>query len=502
MDINPVMSKFGFGHRSAKHIIIDHEGELWLAMAPVAIGGFLAMGMAGTPGVLRIEPLENGEAAPFNYTATESILKLETKNGAKAEFTIDKNTQAIRIKGNCAFRLNGVVAGMRGSTLNAPEGVTISSGGARYFITAPKGSISFDDSYILGEFRNVTPVLEVEPESGEFELCVYDLPADTEAPAITKTLEECAAENAAEFSAFVESLVDVPAEWADVKEKIAYPLWLCHRFMTSEYEVVVGNKYNDKNTDARLMSIASMAFKDARRAVDMILAYPADMPPVAAVAALRLLDENMLNDSRGEIYRVYQTLEAIARKCMTARTTDQDGLSYYAYRFESGCKTAPAFFDAGEPVLAPDLNAYLVLVSEVIGRLAKMEYDTGIGVKWEARAKELLVKLVAELWDGENFIGKNAYSGEVSGPDDFLSLIPIILGKRLPEEIRAKLAAKIDAGACGSAVGFLLAGGLYDAGEEAAAADIARKALGTVRSDGIECPFYGASLLALAHKVL
>ena len=234
----------------------------------------------------------------------------------------------------------------------------------------------------------------------------------------------------------------------------------------------------------------------------MILAYPADMPPVAGIAAARLLSENMLNDSRGEIYRVYSTLEAVARKCINERTADREGLSFYAYRFESGRKDSPEFFNAGEPVLAPDLNAYLIVVSDVIGKLAKMEYDTGIGEKWEARSKALSSKLIAELWDGENFIGKNAYTGEVSGPDDFLSLIPIVLGARLPKEIISKLAAKIDTKAADSAVGFLLAGGLFDAGEKKAAADIAKKALTRARKDGIECPFYGASLLALSHKVL
>ena len=38
-------------------------------------------------------------------------------------------------------------------------------------------------------------------------------------------------------------------------------------------------------------------------------------------------------------------------------------------------------------------------------------------------------------------------------------------------------------------------------GEKKAAKEIALKALSNVRSNGINCPFYGASLLALAHKL-
>jgi hypothetical protein len=110
------------------------------------------------------------------------------------------------------------------------------------------------------------------------------------------------------------------------------------------------------------MSIASMAFKDAGRAVDMLLAYPPDLPPVAGVAAARLLADGLLNDSRGEIYRIYEALDAVARNCIDERMTERDGLCFYAYRFESGASKSPAFFGVGEPVLAPDLNTYLILV--------------------------------------------------------------------------------------------------------------------------------------------
>ena len=502
MDIKTVMSEFGFGHRCSRHVVVDHEGELWLAMAPVAVGGFLPMGATSMPGTLRVEPLENGNAAPFTYTASEALLELKAKSGGTVKIAIDADAQALRIKGDTAFCLNGGEAAAFVTTLNTPEGVVIGAGSNRYLITAKTGKITFDDTWILNQFHSVTPKLVVEPEGGVFELYAYDLPPDTDIPEITKTLEECAAENSAAFSAFIDTLVDVPAVWNALKEKIAYPVWLCHRVLTGENEVIVANKRNSKETGSRLMSIASMAFKDPKTALEMLLSYPVELPPAAGVAAARLLDENMLNDSRGDIYRVYAALETAARECVKERTVDMDGLSFNAFRFESGLNRSPEFFKAGEPVLTPDLNAYLVIVTEVIGKLAKMEYDDGVAQKWAANSKALTVKLIAELWDGEDFIGKNAYTGELSGPDEFLSLVPIILGARLPQDIIRKLAPKIDGRVTESAVGLPLVGGLYDAGEIAAAKELTVKALEKARDNGISCPFYGASLLALAHKVL
>jgi hypothetical protein len=502
MDIKPVMSKFGFGHRVIRHIIIDQGGELWLKIAPAALGGFLPMGATSLPGTLRVEPLEDGKAVPYTYTATEGILELITQKGAKVKFAVDKDAGALRIAGNTALRLNGVESAAFVTTLKTTDGIIISAGTTRYFMAAKKGKMTFDDSWILNQFHSVTPVLDVEPVEGAFELYAFDLPADTDVPVVTKTLDACAADNSAEFKAFIDTLVDIPAEYSDVKEQLAYPIWLCHRDMERGVEVLVANKYDSTLTNSWLMSIASMAFKDAKKAIGMILCYPVELPPIAGIAVLRLLEDNLLCDSRGEIFKVYEALEAAARKCIKERTADRNGLSFYAYRFESGRERSPAFFKVGEPVLAPDLNTYLIIVSEVLGKLANMEYDVGAGQKWEARAKTLLSMLIAELWDGDSFIGKNAYTGEASMPDEFLSLIPIILGSRLPQEIIGKLAAQITPEVTNSAMGLLLAGGLFDAGEKDAAREIAQKALEAVRKDGIRCPFYGASLLALAHKVL
>lgn len=496
------MSKYGFGHRASRHIILDHEGELWLAAAPPAIAGLWPRSTVEQPGTLRIEPLENGKFAKYAYTATESLIEITTENGAKIKIAIDSGAGAIRIAGNTPFRLNAVEVNFLTGSLNMPGGAMISIKMMRYFVVSKRGKLALDDTYLLNAFRNVTPVLDVEPENGEFEICVYDLPADTDVPEITGTLDDCAAGNTTEFCAFADSIVDIPSEWSDVKEKIAYPLWLCHRYLAGDAEVIVENKRDSTHTNALLMSIASMAFKDSKKAIDMILAFPAELPPALGIAAARLIDENMLNDSRGDIFRVYSALETIARKCIKERTVNSDGLSFYAYGYESGTERTPEYFKAGKPVLAPDLNAYLIIVSEIAGKLALMEYDSGIGQKWAAHAKELKTKLIAELWDGENFVGRNAYTDEASEPDAFLSLVPIILGKRLPGDIISKLAAKIDFEAADSAVGFLLAGGLYDAGETDAAKTVAQTALSNVRKDGIECPFYGASLLALAHKVL
>jgi hypothetical protein len=57
----------------------------------------MPVGGANLPGSLRIEPMEDGAAVPFTYTATEALLELTTEKGARVEFAIDKDAKAIRI---------------------------------------------------------------------------------------------------------------------------------------------------------------------------------------------------------------------------------------------------------------------------------------------------------------------------------------------------------------------------------------------------------------------
>jgi hypothetical protein len=130
-----------------------------------------------------------------------------------------------------------------------------------------------------------------------------------------------------------------------------------------------------------------------------------------------------------------------------------------------------------------------------------MEYDVGAGRKWESLAKELTARLVAELWDGENFIGRNAYTGEPSGPDKLLSLVPILLGSRLRRKSFINSPKKLTRTLPTARPAFSSSGDclmLVKGRRER----IALKALDRARSDAVECPFRGAALLALAHKVL
>jgi hypothetical protein len=107
---------------------------------------------------------------------------------------------------------------------------------------------------------------------------------------------------------------------------------------------------------------------------------------------------------------------------------------------ESGWDDASIFKD-GVPASDPNNMAFLVLLMEAVSRMAAKSGDAAVSDEWAVRAKKLTDILVNEFWDGEKF------ATFVKGkPVDSLSLScyqPIILGKRLPQEIIDKVAEKL-----------------------------------------------------------
>lgn len=159
--------------------------------------------------------------------------------------------------------------------------------------------------------------------------------------------------------------------------------------------------------------------------------------------ALKLLMGN--HDFAAEVPK--DKLEALYNGCakwanwfMLYRDDDHDGIPQYEHGDEAGFDDNSVF--KYNPVMeTPDLSSYLGLLFEALGDLAvilkkeKTESDD-----WYARSKEIIDKLIAHMWNGERFIALVSGTHEVVATDSFLYYIPIVLGKRLPQDIIDKLA--------------------------------------------------------------
>ena len=503
MDIKPYMGKFGFGHRESNHIVVEQNGKLWLAFASQGAGMFMMSGDSQGAGLLELDILHDGKPLPYTYSVTESIIEILSEKGS-CRIVIDADARAVRFEGRgVTIRLDAGQAARGTTSFCTDGGVLLSIGGAQYFFASRQGKITFDDTWILNKFHSVTPVLEISPKDGKVELVAYDLPIDTNPPEITKTIDQCAKENAMDFSRFCDTIVPVPPEWSALREQVAYLMWLNHKRLPNGSDVILPNQLLSPESTPYQQAIISLAIKsDARKAAQVITALTAGAPPAQGYAVLRLFKRGLFkNVSRSDVFKLIDLLNTQALWWTNNRTGIVPDLHFYAYRHEAGTD-ATALFAHDGPVAAPDINTYIILLNEAAAHLFEHVLITADGARLRAAAKEQVGALVSNLWDGDAFTGMNIYTEERVNPGKVISYMPLALGELLPKYITAQLAATIDDGILESPLGVFALLGLNDAGHGKAAARIAKKALNKARTAGVTCPIYGAALLALAHEVL
>ena len=151
----------------------------------------------------------------------------------------------------------------------------------------------------------------------------------------------------------------------------------------------------------------------------------------------------MYKVAKEQLSRFYELMSKAVNWWLQKRT-NKEGLAYYAYRYECGWQNELSL-GSGLPSASCDLAAYLALAAESLAKIADFLGKSGESESWDKLCREQLDKLTRVLWDGERFKCINILTGEAGSCDGLLTLIPLILGKRLPEEITAVLAEKAKA---------------------------------------------------------
>jgi len=143
---------------------------------------------------------------------------------------------------------------------------------------------------------------------------------------------------------------------------------------------------------------------------------------------------------RAKLELLYESVGRWGDWFMKYRDEDGDGLPAFEHGDETGFDDTTLFTEHMQ-VASPDLSAYLVLLFEAVGDLAKLlgEPDE-VAASWYAKSKGLLERMIAHMWDGECFVGLVPFTHEHVISGSFIHYLPIILGDRLPQEIVNKIA--------------------------------------------------------------
>ncbi len=159
-------------------------------------------------------------------------------------------------------------------------------------------------------------------------------------------------------------------------------------------------------------------------------------PPVQGVGLLYLMDHFDLSQMpREELEFLYDRMVKWTEFHLNYRDLDHDGLYENQTPFETGWEDA-TYFRIGFPLASPDMNAYLALQEEALGRLGRLIGKPDDECEaWLNRSADTVRKIIEKFWTNDGWTSVNIVTGERSLPTGLPQYCALLLGKRLPQEI-------------------------------------------------------------------
>ena len=439
---------------------------------------------------LLLTPEKDGRALAYTYGATTSGVRMLTETGSISMTFAEDGS--LRIFGDGLALLVTAKMGFGDVALKRGDVAEISMDGTRFHMIPLVGTVTVDSHYDLLTYRYTDPVIRFLPEKGKLEIAVFDRSYTGTMPE-TLSFEKCRAETEEAFLSFCDKLVTA----ADVGPEESYSLWIGPKdFPGFKGDSYPSNVVTAVYPRAAEQPILALAFRDTDEAYGLITKFAPSitkgglLPEQASgnrglfqtasmehgLAVLELLKNG--TPSEEQCSALYDMLATVDEWWVRNRSSDGGTSFFYAFRYESGY-VSDGIFSEGTPVVAPDLAARMVLLAEALSRLAGRLGLTEAAERWQKAAEARLSYLKEKLWKNGRFVA--VADGRETG-DSVLCCVPAILGSRLPEEMCAALGRTLTGRLLVSGRGILtgadktdtvmtclLAAGLYDSGQRAAA---------------------------------
>lgn len=419
-------------------------------------------------GVFRMEILEGGQSIAPEIIGTPSKIRAASAAG-DLEIAYE-SPDVIRIRGTAKhFRLTQTIATWSGATYPINHERTLwhcKMWGPHYVIAILKGtSTTKVTSTFVNEPITDEPlfVLDVHPSGdGFFELAIHQVQDAWDGSKYDKPFDECVAGAKQHFIDFQQKIPSTPARFEELRQLGAYVKW--SSVVNPRTAIARPVMYQSKNYMTAIWSwdncFGAMAVaNDHQLALDQLMVffdyqtdlgilpdfitekypmYAAFKPPIKGLTMQKL---DVLSDKEITKEKLAMMYGPIARHTNFWMTyMDNSGNGVPQYNNSNDCCDNSPIFMAGYPLESPDLSTHLIIQMDWLAETALKLGKQQQAQNWKKRADELTQNMIQELWNGEMFVARNAFTREYCQEcHSFMSYIPIMLGNRLPDAIREKL---------------------------------------------------------------
>jgi glycogen debranching enzyme len=459
-----------------RHIPFSARGA-WLDLSPVVAlhttsdTVHLVSHRNGMHAVLALVPERDAMALEGSWQAAPEILR----------WTGDAFILEAAFAGRRVVRLRGNGAGMR--LVDAANGLTSFTGnflfldpmdgaavftsyetGRRYRVRSLRGSIELVGDGALGA---TTRSVLLGGDGDAWEATVEESTSSAAFLDDARTFDDVVADSRSAFTEYLDAIAPWRDETTPAAALAAYVLWSAtvepEGFVTRE-SILMSKHWMDKvwSWDHCFNALA-LAPGLPGEALDQFLApfdhqdpqgalpdsithsevlYNFVKPPIHGWALRRLRQTRATELTRDELELVYDRLARWSMFWLDHRRSAGHALPHYQHGNDSGWDNSTTF-DRDRVVESPDLAAFLLIQLEVLADLAaELGRD---GQSWDDQQRHLTDALLRDLWTGTEFVAVGALTGRTSTASSLLNLLPLVLGDRLPEEVREALVGRVTA---------------------------------------------------------
>ncbi|BFH60682.1 amylo-alpha-1,6-glucosidase [Paenibacillus azoreducens] len=416
----------------------------------------------------RIELLDShGTLILFTPEASPEAVRLKSPASAIfAEICIsDSRTVRFRSKG-CGIRLTFMPAAYDYAYEVSEDSWEMNSftHECRFMLTRLLGGMKMEVPWDKIKSSRVVAEFNPDPDTNTAEFAVEEFRTVWEPRAAWETFDEAVQSAKADFAAWLERSLSVPERYKEGRELAAYITWSC--LVPAEGCLTRPAMYMSKNWmtniwswdhcfnamalvrhDPKLAWDQFMIFFDRQDESGLIPDFVNDKyelwncnkPPIHGwTLAWMMQRTDYIRET--QLREVYGPLSKWTRWWFRYRDGDGDGIPQYNHGNDSGWDNSTAF-NNGIPIESPDLAAFLIIQSELLAEIAGLLGFAEESSAWRRLAEDTLTKMIAHFWRDGKFISCRSGTHEPSDGDSLLLFMPILLGKRLPDEIRAALLA-------------------------------------------------------------
>jgi putative isomerase len=429
---------------------------------------------ASSQEVFYIELLDQTVSVPFKEIATPVSLRLEADAGY-VEFCFAE-PHVLRVRGEgVGMRLT---LDTRGGYCNRGERFdhAFSPDGIRWEVNSFSRKLKFELIPLHGTLTVDAPwstircekvIADFLPDSNRFECAIEAFEAGWLPRSFLESFDTCRSQVEKEFERWREKMPSAPAAYKDTSALAAYVNWAS--VVAPAGHITRPVMLMSKNWMSRIWSwdhcfnALALVEKDPQFAWDQLMVFVDNQHPQGVFPdslghttqvwsfckppihgwILKLMMERTSWIDTTRLQEIYAPLCRWTEWWFNYRDADQDGIPQYNHGNDSGWDNATVF-DQGMPVESPDLAAFLVIQMDTLAEVAARIGSQTDSQQWKDKAGELLKRLIAHSWNGEQFISQQVISHKVCGTDSLINFLPLLLGQRLPMELQTKLVGGIN----------------------------------------------------------